>query len=89
MLKKHNLYSCDHCGKVIPQECLTNFGNRFVGIDGDLMIHIAVKRGEYQMWKTQYRTVLLCPKCWVKVFKAVRRVLKMNGTERTDYDKQG
>ena len=77
-LAKRYVYTCDYCGKILDNKEMVNHGGRYVGIDGDLMISISVKEeGVYNRSGYRQRTILLCPKCWGKVFRAVRRALKV------------
>ena len=80
--KNRYVYTCDHCGKTLEGKDLTMHGNRYVGVDGDLMISISVSEdGVYHRSGSRQRTILLCPVCWGKVFRAVRRALKLEEQE--------
>lgn len=72
------IYTCDLCGKTLNPNEMVNHGNRYVGMDGDLMIELSIaEEPVYNRGGRRQRTILLCPKCWAKVFRAVRRVLKL------------
>ena len=36
------VYTCDLCGKTLEGKELTMHGNRYVGVDGDLMIALSI-----------------------------------------------
>lgn len=75
MLKHLKFYVCDCCGKQISTDEIQMYANRVVGIDGKLMIHISVNSGDSRYPRQE--TVCLYPPCWAKVFRAVRRALRL------------
>ena len=83
MLKHLKFYACDGCGKQLCTDELQMYANRIVGIDGNIMIHISVNSGDSRYPRQE--TVCLCPNCQAKVFRAVRRVLKLE--EKGEGDK--
>jgi DNA-directed RNA polymerase subunit RPC12/RpoP len=76
MLKHLKFYACDRCGKQISTDEVKMHVNRIVGLDGDLMIHLS--KTVPGTWKEKRQeTMCLCPQCWARVFRAVRRALRL------------
>lgn len=79
------VYTCDLCGKILDNREMVNHGGRYVGVEGDLMIAISVSEEPvYNRGGRRKRTILLCPKCWAKVFRAVRKALKLEEQGKDD-----
>ena len=68
-------YACERCGKVVPEEQIRKHANRPVGFDGNLMVTLAMKTNTG--FDEMYRSVMLCPSCWDRVLRAVRKTLGM------------
>lgn len=71
----YQIYRCDHCGKDIDDNELKIYNGRFVGKDEKMMIQISMVVTGYQ--QPRYKTLLLCPACWKKVFRQVRKTLNL------------
>ena len=72
----YQIYICDRCGKDVPDTEVKNLDGRIVGKDESLIIYISKqdKLGYYQ-------PLLLCPTCWKKVIRQVRKVLNLPPTK--------
>ena len=77
VIKKQKFVSCDCCGRIIQKSKLKEHGNRVVGDDGQLTIHLSVPDGQSGWGNERRRTLILCSKCWEKVVLAVRLALKL------------
>ena len=78
MIQKQKIIMCDGCGKIIPESGLHDHANRIVGVEGKLMIHLSIDADPGNNWNCgRRRTLILCPHCWKRIFRSVRRVLKL------------
>lgn len=68
----YQIYICDRCGKDVPDTEVRTLNGRLVGMDESLIINIAMpdKHGFY-------KSLLLCPTCWKRVIRQVRKVLNI------------
>ena len=72
----YQIYICDRCGKDVPDTEVKTLNGRLVGMDESLIINIAMsdKHGFYQ-------SLLLCPTCWKRVIRQVRKILNLPPTK--------
>lgn len=75
MMSVYQIYRCDCCGKDIDDNELAIWNGRFVGTDDSLMIQISMQ--EIGCQRPGYRTLILCPACWKRVIRQIRKTLKL------------